>query len=161
MSQPHMARGQWLFQNSVDSEHLRQGLQKEQRQLATERRKFEREREEFRAQRQVEEQRLAQQARLFEMKWKILEDELKKLAQEKQEIAQERKKYYQIERERQYDQEQIQGEMFFSGVDNELAMRKRYRDLIKIYHPDNLDGDTQTLQAINQEYDELKKLFCG
>lgn len=159
MSQPHMARAQWLFQNSVDVEHLRQGLQKEQRILASERRKFELEREEFRLQRQVEEQRLAQQARLFEMKWKILEDELQKLALEKQEIARERERYGNVAQTQ--PAEPCQGEMFFSGVDNELAMRKRYRDLIKIYHPDNMDGDTQTLQAINQEYDELKKVFCG
>ena len=42
---------------------------------------------------------------------------------------------------------------------NELALKKRYKDLIKIYHPDNLDGDTGTIQEINREYERLKKVF--
>ena len=27
-------------------------------------------------------------------------------------------------------------ELFFSGVENEVDMKKRYRELIKIFHPD-------------------------
>ena len=47
------------------------------------------------------------------------------------------------------------GEMFFMGVGNEKSLRKRYKDLIKIYHPDNLNGDTGTIQEINREYQVL------
>jgi len=28
--------------------------------------------------------------------------------------------------------------MLFRGINNPLALRKRYRDLVKIFHPDNL-----------------------
>lgn len=163
MSQPNMAKSQWLFQNSGDVEHLRQGLQKEQRILEAERRKLERDKEEFRLQQQAEEQRLLRESRLFEMKWRILEEELQQLAKEKQELAMEKEYCHRMKKEyqKQTASKLVHGEMFFSGVDSELGMKKRYKDLIKIFHPDNRDGDTNALQVINREYDELKKQFCG
>ena len=45
-------------------------------------------------------------------------------------------------------------------MNNELALKKRYRDLIKIFHPDNLAGDTNTIQMINEEYNEMKRSLC-
>ena len=48
---------------------------------------------------------------------------------------------------------------FFVGVDNQLALRKCYKDLLKIYHPDNRCGDTRTLQKIQAEYDALKRQY--
>ena len=45
--------------------------------------------------------------------------------------------------------------LFFRGVSNPLTLKKRYRDLIKIFHPDNLCGDTELLQRINRTYDIL------
>ena len=46
---------------------------------------------------------------------------------------------------------------FFSGVNTASSLKKRYKDLIKIFHPDNLSGDTVVIQKINREYQELKK----
>ena len=43
--------------------------------------------------------------------------------------------------------------------DNEDALKKRYKDLIKIYHPDNLNGDKDTIQEINMEYEKMKSLY--
>lgn len=37
-------------------------------------------------------------------------------------------------------------------------LKKRYKDLIKIYHPDNVAGDTRTVQEINKEYEKMKQL---
>ena len=50
----------------------------------------------------------------------------------------------------------VQGEMFFSGVSDKKALKKRYKDLIKIYHPDGDAGDTATVAEINREYEDLK-----
>ena len=44
---------------------------------------------------------------------------------------------------------------FFKGVNNILGLKKRYRDLLKIFHPDNLCGDTEVLQLINEAYESL------
>lgn len=49
--------------------------------------------------------------------------------------------------------------MYFAGVDSAESLRKRYHDLIKIYHPDNQNGDTTASKQIQQEYDDLMKRF--
>lgn len=46
---------------------------------------------------------------------------------------------------------------FFKGVNNILGLKKRYRDLLKIFHPDNLCGDSDTVLEINRQYEALKK----
>ena len=46
---------------------------------------------------------------------------------------------------------------FFKGVNNILGLKKRYRDLLKIFHPDNLCGDNDTVLEINRQYEALKK----
>ena len=57
------------------------------------------------------------------------------------------------------EQPVIRGEMFFSGVESRQSLKKRYKDLIKIYHPDNLDGDKNTVQEINSEYHKLCAVY--
>ena len=47
--------------------------------------------------------------------------------------------------------------VLFRGVSNPLALRKRYKDLLKIFHPDNLCGDAELVQMINREYEKRKK----
>lgn len=100
---------------------------------------------------------LEREKKLFEMKWKILEDELFKVAEEKKQMEKEWEEYQAL-RETS-DSKEIRYEMFFVGVNSRLTLKKRYRDLIKIFHPDNLAGDKKTLQEINKEYDTLKQIF--
>lgn len=100
------------------------------------------------------------------MKVKILEDELLRLASEKQNM-QKKKEFYrrvnEFERQSTYNAKDngsiVSGEMFFSGVGSKQSIKKRYRDLIKIYHPDNIDGDTETIQEINDEYNKLCAMY--
>lgn len=49
--------------------------------------------------------------------------------------------------------------MFFRGVNNNSALKKRYKELLKIYHPDNVCGDNDILLKINAEYEALRKQF--
>ena len=88
---------------------------------------------------------------------------LRKSTYMKQQVEKQKIFYEQInEFERRSSQgATIRGEMFFAGVTSELALKKRYKDLIKIYHPDNISGDTNTIQEINREYDELKDRLEG
>ena len=53
----------------------------------------------------------------------------------------------------------VKGDMFFSGVGSKQSIKKRYKDLIKIYHPDNLDGDKDTIHEINSEYNKLCAMY--
>ena len=48
---------------------------------------------------------------------------------------------------------------FFAGCSSRESVEKKYRSLAKLYHPDNMDGDTAALQEINVQYEEAKKRF--
>ena len=48
---------------------------------------------------------------------------------------------------------------FFAGCNSRESVEKKYRSLAKLYHPDNMDGDTASLQAINAQYEGAKKMF--
>lgn len=144
-------------------------LENERRALEEQRRTLERERQEFTRRVEIEDRRLEQQQKLFDMKFKILEEELVKLASEKEHV-QKQKAFYQrvhdfefyssnMHRDTAVADNVVKGEMFFSGVGSKQSLRKRYKDLIKIYHPDNLDGDKETIQEINSEYNKLCALY--
>lgn len=44
---------------------------------------------------------------------------------------------------------------WFANVKTVEALRKKYRELLKQYHPDNPNGSIQITQEINAEYDRL------
>ena len=48
------------------------------------------------------------------------------------------------------------GDKFFRGVDSELALRKRYKELLKIFHPDNKCGDTKRCCVYKQNMKVLE-----
>ncbi len=48
---------------------------------------------------------------------------------------------------------------FFAGCNSRESVEKKYRSLAKLYHPDNMDGDTASIQEINSQYEEAKKRF--
>ena len=48
-------------------------------------------------------------------------------------------------------------EMLFQGVNSSLALKKRYKDLIKMFHPDNIAGYHEMVLVINKIYEELKQ----
>lgn len=56
--------------------------------------------------------------------------------------------------------EKVESE-FFKGVKNVDELKKRYHDLLKIYHPDNNAGDTDVTRKIKEEYDLLNKEFSN
>lgn len=111
---------------------------------------------------------LREQNKLLEQKLEILKDAYMQLDKDRRKVEWEKLKV-KAEREHQdrrsYRQENTDmrrdtdASVFFKGVTNQLALKKRYRDLIKIFHTDNLYGDKETLQAINREYERLQKFY--
>lgn len=116
-------------------------------------------RDAFRYEMELKQKSFDAQVQLFNMKWELLEEETRRLAEESKK-AEKRRAFF--ERVNSYqktnDNEDniVHGEMFFKGVASPQALRKRYKDLIKIYHPDSEFGDNQTVQEINREYDNLR-----
>lgn len=139
----------WLFQGTVDVKQEKEDLWKAQRQLRNEQMELERAKRDFLLEKKMSEEWILRQQLLFEQKWKILEGEMHDFACEKEKMKQ---------------QQQSQTELsvdvncyFFRGISNRLTLKKRYKDLIKIYHPDNLAGDTFAIQEINKQYEELQQ----
>lgn len=107
---------------------------------------------------------LEKKEHLFNMKWKLLEHELSLLAKEKEEFYNEKKQHKyktRLEQERKMFRggNRINAGMYFLGVHDELSLKKRYRDLLKLFHPDNMNGDVDAMQVINKEYNELRKKY--
>lgn len=107
---------------------------------------------------------LEKKENIFNMKWKLLEYELSLLAKEKEEFYNEKNRHKyktRLEEERKMfkGSSRINAGMYFLGVHDELSLKKRYRDLLKLFHPDNMNGDVDAMQVINKEYNELRKKY--
>ena len=105
---------------------------------------------------------LEQQEKTFSLKWDMLIRETQKLADDKKQFERKKKFFEHVNSsyiEPYREDNIVHGEMFFSGVSNQKALKKRYKELIKIYHPDGESGDTATVAEINREYDSLKTMM--
>ena len=54
---------------------------------------------------------------------------------------------------------QMTAKLLFQGVKSQLALKKRYRDLLKMFHPDNIAGDHEMVLLINAAYEELREEY--
>ena len=138
----------WLYQGAGELNQEKDDLRKAQRQLKYEQMELESAKRDFLLEKKMSEEWISKQERLFEQKWKILEVEIQDLAQKRDEIKQQ---------SFQTQNSQDIPCFFFRGISNVLTLKKRYKDLIKIYHPDNLAGDTLAIQEINKQYEELQQ----
>ncbi len=136
-------------------------LVNEQKNLENAQLHFEKEKDSYKKMREGEEKRLEQQKNLFDMKWKILEEEIVQLTEEKKKFELEKEFHSRVNSFSSGDRVTADVDIFFTGIDNELALRKRYKDLMKIFHPDNVCGDSGVVQEINRQYAELKERYCG
>lgn len=126
----------WFFKENIRIQQERNRLQDEKKRFAN------------------EELLLEKKLSILQEAYKQLDADKRKLEWEKQQILAKKEQLY-----KQSKDYQVKDLSFFKGVNSLLALKKRYKDLIKIYHPDNLCGDTDTIQMINREYDSLRKVF--
>lgn len=109
---------------------------------------------------------LEQREKQFNLKWDMLIRETQQLASDKEAFERKKDFYARVARDEaktelraQREDNIVHGEMFFCGVSTPSALKKRYKDLIKIYHPDSESGDNETVQEINREYSNLKEML--
>ncbi len=147
-----------------DLHHEKKAILSERKQLQREKKQLTMEMNQLREQVEYERKRAKDDEALLEHKQKILERSYEMFHQDKQRLQNE---YYRIERERnslkqaaaQARKESYATGLFFRGVNNLIALKKRYKDLLKIYHPDNICGDNEILLRITKEYEELREQF--
>lgn len=145
----------WRYKRAAQTKANEARYSEERAELKRQRQQLEYERQEFLREKAFEEKRLEKEKRIFDAEWKMLEDGWRNLASEKEELA----RYHTSDDDGDFTFafSDCPPSMLFSGVRNVRALKKRYRELIKIFHPDNGAGDAQVLHMINQEYEEIKK----
>ncbi|KAI4446926.1 hypothetical protein C823_001444 [Eubacterium plexicaudatum ASF492] len=155
----------WRKQETERLETGKQNLRRQTRKMEQERIQLNIEKAHFYRQQEFQETKKKHEEHLLEMKRQILEGELYKLAEEKKQFEQKKSFYDQVEAYQKEDIRKkpaaIHGTMFFAGVNSQSSLKKRYKDLLKIYHPDNKCGDTDAIQEINREYQRLMAKLQG
>ena len=159
----------WLFRENIRLSNASKDLEQMQEQFLEEKMQFLEEMKLMNSNIAAERQRLKEDTLFFERKMEILKNgfseldidrrrldkDWAKLAAEKAKIAAERDLI--SERKAYIGGSDVS--VFFQGVRNPLALKKRYKDLIKIFHPDNMAGDKEIIQRINKEYENLKGVY--
>ncbi len=146
----------WLFQENIRLENERKELEASREKFLNERVRFRRELEELNRCTVQERKRLKEESLFFEKKLAILQDGFRQLEEDRKTLEQQKKALSRVRIQNSNQEELLISEdtvrRLFAGINNSLALRKRYRDLIKIFHPDNLFGDEELVQMINKEY---------
>ena len=139
----------WLFKENIRLQELSKNLEDERKLIEIQMGMFQRQQ----SKNLLLKKQLEGQRDLFEQKWSILEKETRQLAIDKDKFEREKLMYkdkvYREARRTMSNAENVK--IFFKGVEDTDSLKKRYKALLKIYHPDNMHGDKDLLQAINTE----------
>lgn len=176
----------WLFQEQIRIQAKQEELQELYRELRDLKRSLERDRTRLDMREETLNKRYNDNEVFIAKKQKIIEDAYQQLALDRKTLECERlnlehekakfrrQKMADAKANSSYQQSSYQqnnyrsnssnatsfdGSQFFRGVDNEIELRKRYKELLKIFHPDNKCGDSKTLIMIQTEYENLKSRY--
>lgn len=144
----------WLFQENVRIENERKKLDAERKKFADYQKDTER-------RLSMQQRQIETEKSLFDQKLKILQSAYQQLDLDRKAVERDKRMYHM---NKSYENENtviqyISIHSFFKGVNSMLALKKRYKDLLKIFHPDNICGDKDTVQMINKEYNTLKEKY--
>lgn len=163
----------WLFLESVRLEQDRIDIDEQYKQLERDKKEFEKEKKEQAILLETRRKKLDREKELFEKQWRIVERELKRIAKDNERLENDRAY---LEREKMNFRKLIkEGHEkkaenvvnitcdidFFAGTTGLVGVRKRYKELLKIFHPDNINGDNTIIQLINKAYEEQKKRYAN
>ena len=152
----------WLFREHIRLEAAAKELKQMQEQFLKEKVQFQEEMKLLNRKVTGERQRLKEDRQFFEKKMEILQNGFRQLDLDRRRMD---KEWARLNAEKELMDEHLaygshqERSFFFQGVSNPLALKKRYKDLIKIFHPDNLAGDKDVIQRINREYEQLKENY--
>ena len=151
----------WLFKENIRLELANSELKRMEDKLLKERQQFQTEMAEINQRLVIERKRLKQDESFFDKKMEILkngfaqlEADRKRLEKDKLQFEAEKNAHSSMSRQ---NRNTDLAEMLFQGVNSQLALKKRYKDLIKMFHPDNIAGDHEMVLVINRIYEELKR----
>lgn len=154
----------WLFRENIRLATAAKELEQMQEKILQEKMQFQEEMKVLNRKISGEQQRLKEDDRFFAKKLEILQNGFQQLDIDRRRLDREWARLY-AEKEFLEEHSVFDGvsevSVFFHGVRNLLTLKKRYKELSKIFHPDNLAGDTEIIQRINREYERLKREYDG
>lgn len=166
----------WLFSENIRLELERQNLKEKEKALLEfeedlesrklnfirEKQTFQRDSDLLKHKITTERQKLAQDNLFFDKKMDILKSGFADLEADRRKFEREKEEFYkrmEAGQGRYSSFADETGSVFFKGVTNILSLKKRYRDLCKIFHPDNIAGDKNMFNVITEEYERLLERF--
>ena len=123
----------WLFKESIRIETEKTNIENERKVVEIQKGLLQRQQ----SKNMLLKKQLENQKNLFDKQWQILEIETRKLVSDQQKFEQDKLKYKDtVYREaRKTLLTKVNSKMFFKGVEDEKSLKKRYKELLKIYHP--------------------------
>lgn len=152
----------WLFRENIRLATAAAELEGKQAKFDEEKQRFQEEMKALNRKMTNEQRRIKKDHQLVEEKLEIIKEGFQKLDMDRRRLD---KEWARLIAEKEFMEEHglydglPEVSVFFHGVKNPLTLKKRYKDLTKIFHPDNLAGDTEIIQKINREYESLKREF--
>lgn len=152
----------WLFRENIRLATAAAELDKKQTKFEDEKQRFQEEMKVLNRKMTNEQNRIKKDHQLVAEKLEIIKDGFQKLDMDRRRLD---KEWARLTAEKEFMEEHglydglPEVSVFYRGVKNPLTLKKRYKDLTKIFHPDNLAGDTEIIQRINREYESLKREF--
>ena len=155
----------WLFSENIRIQGEQKKLLETENRLLKERMQFQEEMKILNQKVTAARQRLKQEEQFFEKKMEILKDGFSNLEADRRAFDREKEAFRRKMRDMDTLAEEnsrgrsLEIRAFFAGVKNQKKKKKRYKDLLKIYHPDNLAGDKEIMQHISRAYEDLKRML--
>lgn len=148
----------WLFKESVRLENMESSLSERYQKLEADEISFKERVDAAERKLETANKKLNNDKALFDQRLAILNNGFDQLNSDKKKLENE---FIRLEREKMYQHENEYDalDLLFRGVTNPLALKKRYKDLMKMFHPDNISGDQEMVQLINQEYNALCRQY--
>lgn len=154
----------WLFRENIRIQNEKAELENMRQKLIEDRVTFRNEMNILNNRMTVEQKKLREETQFIEKKMEIIKEGFRKLDYDRKSIENE-KRALEIKRKQavEYCRSIPDGErvveIMFRGCNDAKSNQKRYRELLKIFHPDNNDGDLELVQWINEEYIKRKDKY--
>lgn len=152
----------WLFKENIRIMTASAELEEQREKFEQEKTQFREEMKDLSRKMSAKQSRIRKDNQLVEERLEIIKDGFQKLDMDRRRLD---KEWARLAAEKEFMEERglydcyPETSVFFHGVKNLLTLKKRYKDLTKIFHPDNVAGDTEVIQRINREYERLKREY--
>lgn len=160
----------WLFQENIRIQNEKNEFEELQDKFIKEKARYHKDMDALNHKLVVEQKRLKEERLFFDKKMDILREGFHKLEEDKKKFAAEKRQYESIHqfeqnfssnKQKRYINIDEFVSVLFRNTNSLVSLRKRYRDLMKIYHPDNNNGmgDSELVQLINKEFAKRKQEY--